>query len=277
MSADVFLGLGCNLGDRMATLGRALDGIAALDATYVLAVANVVESEPWGVTDQPAFANTVARVDTAIRADRLLVALKELEVELGRTAGVRYGPRVIDIDILLYGDEEWETPGLAIPHPRLAERDFTVTPLLEIAPDVRRPDGSAIAREGATEGRVSRVLGPVPGYEDRTPLAARAHAADGGGEDSREQVASSQFNVAGGLTYATQLRFEASVLEQEGIPIAWDSLPPAEEYNLYLMPRTYKLLVPSRYADRARTLLDEVRSAPVIIDEDDVRGGPDGA
>ncbi len=272
MSADVFLGLGCNLGDRMATLERALDGIGSLDATYVLAVASVVESEPWGVADQPAFANTVACIDTAIPADRLLVALKDLEAELGRTEGVRYGPRVIDIDILLYGDEEWETPTLTIPHPRLAERDFVVTPLLEVAPGVRWPDGSAITRERATEGRVMRVLGPVPGYEDRTPPSARSDDASGGG--SWEQVASSQFNVAGGLTYATQLRFEASVLEQEGIPIAWDPLPPAEEYNLYLMPRTYKLLVPSRYAGRARSVLEKVRAAPAIIDEDDVRGGP---
>lgn len=272
MSADVFLGLGCNLGDRMATLERALDGVGSLDATYVLAVANVVESEPWGVTDQPAFANTVACIDTAIPADRLLVALKDLEAELGRTEGVRYGPRVIDIDILLYGDEEWETPTLTIPHPRLAERDFVVTPLLEVAAGVRWPDGSAITRERATEGRVMRVLGPVPGYEDRTPPSARSDDASSGGP--WEQVASSQFNVAGGLTYATQLRFEASVLEQEGIPIAWDPLPPAEEYNLYLMPRTYKLLVPSRYADRARSLLEKVRAAPAIIDEDDVRGGP---
>jgi 2-amino-4-hydroxy-6-hydroxymethyldihydropteridine diphosphokinase len=260
----------------MATLERALDGVAAFDATYVIAVANVVESEPWGVTDQPAFANTVARVDTAIPADRLLVALKELEAELGRTAGVRYGPRVIDIDVLLYGDEEWQSPGLVIPHPRLAERDFVVTPLLEIAPAVQWPDGSAITRERAREGRVTRVIGPVPGYEDRTPLPTRTPGAPAG-EESWEQVASSQFNVAGGLTYATQLRFEASVLEQEGIPIAWDPLPPAEEYNLYLLPRTYRLLVPSRYADRARALLDEIRSAPAVIDEDDLRGGPEGA
>jgi len=275
MSADVFLGLGCNLGDRMTALKRALDGIAALDATYVLSVADVVESEPWGVTGQPAFANTVARVDTAIPADRLLVALKELEVELGRTEGVRYGPRVIDIDILLYGDEEWETPTLTVPHPRLAERDFVVTPLLQIAPRVRLPDGSAITRERATEGRVIRVLGPVPGYEERTPSSAPGY--DARDDDSWEQVASSQFSVAGGLTYATQLRFEASVLEQEGIPIAWDPLPPAEEYNLYLMPRTYKLLVPARYADRARALLDELRAARAVIREDDVQGGTDDA
>jgi len=122
---------------------------------------------------------------------------------------------------------------------------------------------------------VIRVLGPVPGYEERTPSSAPGY--DARDDDSWEQVASSQFSVAGGLTYATQLRFEASVLEQEGIPIAWDPLPPAEEYNLYLMPRTYKLLVPARYADRARALLDELRAARAVIREADVQGGTDDA
>jgi len=263
MNAQVFLGLGSNLGDRLEMLSRALHAIDALEETNVLAVSHAVESEPWGVTDQPLFANAVARIATALPADRLLDSLKDIELALGREKAERYGPRAIDIDIELYGDEEWETPDLVLPHPRAAERDFVVTPLLEVAPDVRWPDGSSVSRDGATQGRVTGVLGPVPGYEDRTPMTAGGVSGtmvDG----PWEEVASTRFNVSGGLTYATELRFSAAILEQEGIPYAWDPLPPAEEYNLYLMPRTYRLLVPAPMAARARKLLAEVRVGRII-------------
>ena len=263
MNAQVFLGLGSNLGDRLDMLRRALDAIDALDETNVLAVSRVVESEPWGVADQPLFANAVARVVTALSADRLLDALQGIETAVGREKTERYGPRAIDIDIVLYGDEEWETPTLVLPHPRAAERDFVVTPLLEVAPEARWPDGSPVVRERATEGRVTGVLGAVPGYEDRTPVV-RGTVAQVPSEEPWEEVASTRFNVSGGLTYATELRFDAAVLEQEGIPYAWDPLPPAEEYNLYLMPRTYRLLVPAHLAARARVLLDEVHAAQVL-------------
>ncbi len=222
-----------------------------------------MESEPWGVTDQPPFANAVARIATALPADRLLDSLKDIEAALGREKTERYGPRVIDIDVLLYGDEEWETPDLVVPHPRAAERQFVVVPLLELEPDVRWPDGAPITGERATEGRITGVLGVIPGYEDRTPVVSSG-ASETPIEGPWEEVASSRFNVSGGLTYATELRFDAAVLEQEGIPYAWDPLPPAEEYNLYLMPRTYRLLVPAPMAEHARATLAAVRSASII-------------
>lgn len=269
MSVHAFLALGSNLGDRLGSLRSALDAIEAVDTTNVLAVSNVVESEPWGVTDQPPFANAVARVVTSVRADTLLAALQEIEDSLGRVRAGRYGPRAIDIDIVLYGDEEWDTPALTIPHPRAAERDFVVTPLLEIAPDVTWPDGSPVMRERAVHGRVTRVIGPVPGYEDLTPIAASAgeHTAPPV-EGPWVEVSSRRFSVSGGLTYAAELRFDAAVLEQEGIPYAWDPVPPAEEYNLYLMSRVYRLLVPEPLAAQARALLARVRSAPIVPEGD---------
>jgi 2-amino-4-hydroxy-6-hydroxymethyldihydropteridine diphosphokinase len=156
-----FVGLGSNLGDRLAQLGAA---VAALDATpgiRVVAVSRAYESEPWGVADQPAFANAVAALDVELAPRELLAVCKRIEAELGRVAGVRFGPRALDIDVLLFGEEAIDSPELTVPHPRLLERDFVVTPLLEIAPDVRLPDGTAPSREGATAGRVTSVLGDV--------------------------------------------------------------------------------------------------------------------
>lgn len=169
MRVRAFIGLGSNMGDRMALLGRALDGIDGLEGTDVLAVSNVVESEPWGVTRQPLFVNAVACIDTDLSPEALLAVAKGLEARLGRVSGERYGPRAIDIDILLYGEEERESAALTLPHPRLAERQFVVAPLLEVAPDIRLPGGRPIEPWKATEGRILRVLGPVRGYEDRTP------------------------------------------------------------------------------------------------------------
>ncbi|MHB1135349.1 MAG: 2-amino-4-hydroxy-6-hydroxymethyldihydropteridine diphosphokinase [Coriobacteriia bacterium] len=263
MNTQAFLGLGSNLGDRLEMLRRALDAIDAFDSTTVLAVSHVVESEPWGITDQPLFANAVARIGTSLSADRLLGLLQETEIALGREKTERNGPRAIDIDIVLYGDEEWETPDLVVPHPRFAERDFVVTPLLDVDPEVRWPDGSPVTRERATEGRVTRVIGAIPGYEDRTPMVSGG-VSETPLEGPWEEVASTRFNVSGGLTYATELRFDAAILEQEGIPYAWDPLPPAEEYNLYLMPRLYRLLVPAPMAGQARELLAAVHSSDII-------------
>jgi 2-amino-4-hydroxy-6-hydroxymethyldihydropteridine diphosphokinase len=263
--STVFIGLGTNLGDRLANLRRALEGIGTLDATYVRRVSNVVESVPWGVTDQPPFANAVAEVDTEIPLDRLLGLLKELEASLGRETGERYGPRVIDLDILLAGDEEWQTPELRVPHPRLAERDFAVTPLLEIDPEATWPDGAPIERTRATEGRVTATLGPVPGFEELTPplggwTGDRRYGQEFG---AWEEVSSARFTQGRGGTFALDLLFDAAVLEQAGIPIGWDPLPPQEEYSPWALPRTYRLLVPPPLAQQARDLLAEVHAAPL--------------
>lgn len=168
-----YIGLGSNLGDRIETLGAALRSLGTTPGVRVAAVSSVYESEPWGVTHQPAFANAVAALDVDIDAAALLAACKRVEHELGRTSGLRYGPRTIDLDVLLFGDAVIDTAALTVPHARLCERDFVVTPLLEIAPDIVLPDGSRLRREDAVEGRVRGVIGRLPGTAPLDPPAPR--------------------------------------------------------------------------------------------------------
>ena len=135
MSHLVYLALGTNLGDRLANLTSA---IQALPPTLQpLAASRVYETPPWGYLDQPAFLNQVVQAQTELAPLDLLSWLKRLESDLGRQPGLRYGPRLIDLDILLYDDLQLETPTLTIPHPRLGERAFVLVPLADLAPDLR--------------------------------------------------------------------------------------------------------------------------------------------
>jgi 2-amino-4-hydroxy-6-hydroxymethyldihydropteridine diphosphokinase len=157
-----FVGLGANLGDRVAALASAVRAIDGLPGVRVSVVSHAYESEPWGVEDQPAFANAVVRVEADCSAAELLASLQDIERELGRVPGARNGPRAIDLDLLLFGSEVHDTETLAVPHPRLVTRDFVVTPLLTIAPDATLPDGAPVTRAGAVDGPVVRDLGPLP-------------------------------------------------------------------------------------------------------------------
>ena len=122
-----YVGLGANLGDREGTI------LAAAERLGPHRLSPIVETEPWGYADQPKFLNAVAELETALSPRQLLERLIEIERELGRTReGPRYGPRTIDLDLLLYGEEVVEEPGLTIPHPRLAERLFVLEPLLAL-------------------------------------------------------------------------------------------------------------------------------------------------
>ena len=135
--ATVYLALGTNLGDRIANLQAA---IAALPVwMHLLASSPVYETEPWGYTDQPAFLNQVVAGETRLSPEDLLSPLKNLEATLGRKPTFRYGPRAIDIDILMYADRILDTPTLVLPHPRLHERAFVLVPLADIAPDLMHP------------------------------------------------------------------------------------------------------------------------------------------
>lgn len=125
-----YLGLGTNLGDRRGNLREAIRELSELGS--VVQQSNILETSPWGFTDQPDFLNMAISLDTALSPLDLLRAVKRIEARMGRVPSVRYGPRLIDIDVLLYGDVEMDTPELTLPHPRMAERDFVMIPLSEI-------------------------------------------------------------------------------------------------------------------------------------------------
>jgi 2-amino-4-hydroxy-6-hydroxymethyldihydropteridine diphosphokinase len=133
----VYLALGSNLGDRRANLGAAVERLREL--VTIEALSSLYETEPAYLTDQPRFLNAALRGRTALAPQALLAFAKQIEHDLGRTTGRRYGPRVVDIDLLLYGEQAIDTPELAVPHPRMAERPFVLTPLAEIAPDLVPP------------------------------------------------------------------------------------------------------------------------------------------
>lgn len=135
--AVVYLGLGSNLGSRCANLRAATAALSP--AVRVLVESSIYETPPWGVTNQPAFLNMVLRGETSLPPEKLLQTLKRLESRLGRVPSIRYGPRLIDIDILFYDDLVLTSPALTIPHPRLHERAFVLVPLAEIAADLVHP------------------------------------------------------------------------------------------------------------------------------------------
>lgn len=142
------IALGSNLGDRRAHIIRALVAIAALPLSRFVARSSIVETDPVGVPGQPRFLNAAARIETRLSARDLLDALLDIERSLGRdrASGERWGPRVIDLDLLLYGDQRIDEPGLSVPHPRMRERAFVLTPLAEVAPEMRHPaDGRTVA------------------------------------------------------------------------------------------------------------------------------------
>lgn len=163
-----YVALGSNLGDRLGNLAGALAALAEAPGVRVLAVSSAYESEPWGGVKQPRFANAVAALEAEGDALTLLRECKRIERSLGREPGARYGPRTIDIDVLLFGSETIDTPELVVPHLRMFERDFVITPLLEIAPGALRPDGRPIDRREAVEGRVTGVLGAIPHLPGRS-------------------------------------------------------------------------------------------------------------
>ena len=139
-SISCFIALGTNLGDRLANLARAQALLAK--KVRIVRESSIYETAPWGVTDQPAFLNQVIEGKTTSDPDRLLVFLKQIEEQMGRQKTYRYGPRLIDLDILLMDDLVVSFPELIIPHPRMVERAFVMVPLDEIAPDLIIPGTS---------------------------------------------------------------------------------------------------------------------------------------
>jgi 2-amino-4-hydroxy-6-hydroxymethyldihydropteridine diphosphokinase len=141
-----YVGLGANLGDRSAILRAALEQLAAEPGVSLVAVSSVRETDPVGPVDQPRFLNAAAAVDTDLSPRGLLDRLLGIERRLGRTrAGPRFGPRTIDLDLLLYGQERLDEPGLEVPHPRLHERLFALEPLFELDPGLVVPGRGALS------------------------------------------------------------------------------------------------------------------------------------
>lgn len=137
MNHIAYIALGSNLLDRQKNLKAALKSMSP--TLRILKRSSIYETPAWGIVDQPSFLNQVIKVKTALPPEELLVFLKQLEDRLGRQPAERYGPRLIDLDILFYDDLVLETDLLAIPHPRLRGRAFVLVPMAELAPDLRHP------------------------------------------------------------------------------------------------------------------------------------------
>jgi len=138
MSFEVFIGLGSNLGDREKNLRLGVSRLGELGR--ILRVSSVYETQPWGREDQPDFLNAVCSLDPILRDPELFFReLKRIETEAGRRFRERWGPRELDLDLLFWGDEVVATESLSVPHPHLADRSFVLTPLCQIAPDLKHP------------------------------------------------------------------------------------------------------------------------------------------
>ena len=158
--ANVFLGLGGNLGDRREMMRTAVAEIRAVVDN--VRVSSLYESAAWGVTDQPAFLNAVVRGRTALKPLDLLDAMQAIENDLGRVRGERWGPRLIDIDILLYGSDLIDEPRLKLPHPYMTQRGFVLRPLADLAAGLTLPDGSLVGELLTTvdQNDLRRIEGP---------------------------------------------------------------------------------------------------------------------
>jgi len=134
------VGVGSNLGDREKTIRRAVELLREAEGVDVVSVSTLRETEPWGPVEQPPFLNGALAIETDLGPQEVLAVLLEVERALGRVReGERWGPRTIDLDVLLFGDLVVDEPGLTIPHPRLHERGFALEPLAELAPDAVVP------------------------------------------------------------------------------------------------------------------------------------------
>jgi 2-amino-4-hydroxy-6-hydroxymethyldihydropteridine diphosphokinase len=157
--STVYLGLGTNLGDRLANLR------AALTALSPVRCSSVYETEPWGVEDQPRFFNIACCLTTELSPEALHAWTKSLEQQLGRAAGgQRWGPRLIDIDLLTYDDRVLVTPSLTIPHPRIQARAFVLKPLAELAPGLSIP---------GLDGTVADLLAAIPDADRQAWVVAQ--------------------------------------------------------------------------------------------------------
>lgn len=254
-----YVGLGSNLGDRLTTLAKAADAIEHLPDTHVVKVSHVYESAAALVEEQPNFLNAVVEIETGLEPDALLGLLNDIETDLGRVRTTFKGPRTIDLDLLLFGDDEIANEELTVPHPGIAERDFVLTPLLEIAPRTVLPDGTHLRRSEAMVGTVLRDFGtmPAPDVQHNMPL----------GEVEWVEVAASESVTDTVAGFDAALQFKRDVLDQEAIPYAFEPFEPGTDMDPFGLPMRFGLLVPEEYAERVTRLFDAVDNAPVSYPE----------
>ena len=144
MAIVAFLGLGSNLGDRLANLQAAVDALQAEPGLRVTASSRVWETKPVGGPPQPDYLNAVIRIETDLSARDLLDVARRVEMRMGRVRKERWGARTIDVDVLLHDEEEIDESDLVVPHPRMKQRAFVLLPLLELEPDPVLPDGTRL-------------------------------------------------------------------------------------------------------------------------------------
>ena len=140
-----YVGIGANLGPREETLRRAVELLGRADGVEVVGVSELRETDPVGVIDQPPFLNGAVAIETMLPARALLDLLLEIERSLGRVRGERWGPRIVDLDLLVYGNGVVEEPGLHVPHPRLHERRFALEPLADLNPELEIPGRGSVS------------------------------------------------------------------------------------------------------------------------------------
>ncbi|HZV77230.1 MAG TPA: 2-amino-4-hydroxy-6-hydroxymethyldihydropteridine diphosphokinase [Candidatus Babeliales bacterium] len=174
MTHRAYVGIGTNLGDRVANLERALLRLRRLGA--IRAQSSLYRTKPWGKLDQPWFLNAVVSLETELSAPALLEEMKKTENELGRRRGERWGPRAIDLDLLLYDDLEMKTPELCLPHPHLRERAFVLTPLAEIDERFAAMRDALDASELAGVALIERESAIAMSLEGSAPLRERLTA-----------------------------------------------------------------------------------------------------
>jgi len=170
----VFLSLGSNQGDRVSNIFVAIERLGLLRDTVVVAKSSIVETEPWGEVPQPKFLNAVVEIRTSLSPHALLTALKKIETELGRIPTYRWGPRIIDIDIIAFGRRKIRDPDLVIPHCRASEREFVMGPLREIASIVADDLASGTLCEEGPAGMAVSVDAQLSLMKEALKAAERA-------------------------------------------------------------------------------------------------------
>ena len=252
-----YIGLGSNEGDRIGNLAQALEALSEIPDSHVVAASNIYDTEPAYVADQPRFANAVVALETELKPEQLLGYLQETEGTMGRVRSADNGPRVIDLDILTFGEEEIASEDLTVPHPGILERDFVVTPLLQIAPRLHLPNGTPVLHENATIGLVVDDLGPLPDLGRLTNAPVLAPDWVPVAESSREQDL-----VAG---WDAKIMLQREVLEEAGIPYAWAPFEPESSMDPFGMAATFTLMVPVADVQRASQLLADFDAAEPIF------------